>query len=66
MILIGMLDTLTYEYDGSIPAGIEMSVSAQDYNYQPSAGKEVLRAGELAVANTSKRGSGMKQDLPEK
>lgn len=48
----------TYEYDGTIPAGIEMAVSAQDYNYQPSAGKEVLRAGELAVTNTSKRGSG--------
>lgn len=48
----------TYEYDGTIPAGIEMAVSAQDYNYQPSDGKEVLRAGELAVTNTSKRGSG--------
>nr|DAR49248.1 MAG TPA: protein of unknown function (DUF4179) [Caudoviricetes sp.] len=48
----------TYEYDGTIPAGIEMAVSTQDYNYQPSAGKEVLRSGELAVTNTSKRGSG--------
>ena len=49
----------TFDYDGVLPASVQYTLNARNYNcHKAGAANQIVRAGELAVTNVSKRGSG--------
>lgn len=49
----------SFDSEGITPTNIECTISAKDWNvHEASPANQIVRAGELAVTNVSKRGSG--------